>query len=441
MTIISTKTCSNCGAHSALPEGFVTENSLFKKSKTICVTCHNYEYDSNALREYKFHFPALIILGSFLVYVDSAATVRIGWLLINIALFFIVSFFTTIFHELGHALAAWITGQKVIAINFGRGKNILSKKVLGAYLDLKKVPAGGLTFYLPGASSFFRTKVMITTAAGPLINLLIAWLVWQQIGHEKFMNAFLHEAAILPIIFLSNFVTGCINLLPFQFNSSVGRLWSDGGKLLTTPFMKAAEIESYQLSGIYSQAFAALQHHDYDITQTFSEEGLDQYPDDRHLKNILGVALLEQGYFKEGRLIFREIIIDKEISELERGIFLNNIAYANYRINDPELLEESLELSEAAFNLVPWELAIRSTRGSILIEAGQLEEGIKLLNDRRYQMLPDPTYANVKSTLAIGYAKQGKIELARKNLQRAKDFDPDNEMAKRAEAFIQKESE
>ncbi len=438
---MNTNTCSNCGAHSTLPEGYITEHSLFKKGKTICVTCHNYEHDSNALREYKFHFPALIILGFFLIYVDSVATTRIGWFFINLALFIILSFVTTIIHELGHALAARLTGQKVIAINFGRGKNIFSKKIFGTYLDFKKVPAGGLTFYLPEPSSFFRTKIMITTAAGPLINLLVAWIVWQQIGHEKFMNNFFHEAAILPIIFLSNIVTGCINLLPFQFNSSVGKLWSDGGKLLTTPFMKVTEIESYQLSGIYSQAFAALQHHDYEQTQIFSEEGLDQHPDDRHLKNILGVALLEQGEFEEGRSIFRELIKDKEISKLERGIFLNNIAYANYRINDPELLEESLELSEAAFNLVPWELAIRSTRGSILIEAGQLEEGTTLLNDRRYQMLPDPAYANVKSALSIGYAKQGKIELARKMLQRAKDFDPDNEMAKWAEAFIQKENE
>ena len=433
--------CSNCGVRSTLLEGFVTKQSLFKKNETICVTCHNYVHGSNALRGYKFHLPALILLGSFLIFVGSEATTRIGWFFTNLALFIMLSFMTTIIHELGHALAAGLTGQKVIAINFGHGKNLLSKKIFGAYLDFKKIPAGGLTFYLPEPSSFFRTKIMITTAAGPLINLLVAWLVWQQIGHEKFMNDFFNEAAILPIIFLSNIVTSSINLLPFKFNSPVGRIWSDGGRLLTTPFIKMAEIESYQHSGFYSQAFAALQHHDYEMTQTFSEEGLDQYPDDRHLKNILGIALLEQGGFEEGRSIFRGIVMDEEISTLERGIFLNNIAYANYRINDPELLEESLALSEAALDLVPWELAIRSTRGSILIEAGQLEEGIKLLNDRRYQMLPDPTYANVKSTLAIGYAKQGKIELARETLQKAKDFDPDNKMAKRAETSIQKGNE
>ncbi len=440
MAIINTKTCSNCGASSALEEGFI-ESDESCNEETICITCYNYENDSDALQNYKVEIPGLIVVGLILVYTGSKEASNLGWFLINVSLFLIVSFFTTIIHELGHAFTARLTGQDVIAISFGRGKNIFSKKVFDTYLDFKKIPLGGLTFYLPKASVWFRTKTIIITAAGPIANLLVAWLLWEQMKRFDFVYSVINEVAFIPIFFLSNLVTGCVNLIPFRFSSSVGEIWTDGGKILTTPFMNEEAIESYQFSGVYSQAFVALQHEDYKFTQTFSEDALRHYPDDRNLKNILGIALLEQGEFSDGRSIFREIITEKEISLFERGLYLNNIAYANYRMEDPILLEESLELSEEAFNLVPWELAIRSTRGSILIEAGQLEAGIKLLNDRRYQMLPDPTYANVKSTLAIGYAKQGKIELARKTLQRAKDFDPDNEMAKRAETFIQKESE
>jgi len=440
MTIINTKTCSKCGASSTLEEGFV-ESDESCNAETICVTCYHYENDSDALQNYKVKILGLIVVGFILVNTGSKDVSNLGWFLINVALFLIVSFITTIIHELGHAFIAGLTGQNVTAINFGRGKTIFSKKIFNTYLDFKKIPLGGLTFYLPKASSWFRTKTMIITAAGPVANLLVAWLLWDQIKSFDFVYSVINEVAFIPIFFLSNLVTGCLNLIPFRFNSSFGEIWTDGGKILTTPFINKEAIESYQFSGVYSQAFFALQHDDYKLTQTLSEDALRQYPDDRNLKNILGIALIEQGSFSDARSIFRKIITEKEISSFERGLYSNNIAYANYRLEDPDLLEESLELSEAAVNLVPWELAIRSTRGSILIEAGQLEEGIKLLNDRGYKILSDPTYANVKSTLAIGYAKQGKIELARKNLQRAKDFDPGNEMAKRAEAFIQKESE
>ncbi len=76
------------------------------------------------------------------------------------------------------------------------------------------------------------------------------------------------------------------------------------------------------------------------------------------------------------------------------------------------------------------------TRGTVLVEMGQLEEGIKLLKEAFEKHPAEPNKALNACHLAIAYSRMGDRQQAENYLKLARQFDPESSLIERAETEL-----
>ncbi|HEY4928449.1 MAG TPA: M50 family metallopeptidase [Acidimicrobiales bacterium] len=107
----------------------------------------------------------------------AAAGLISGLILLLVAVCFLV----IVIHEFGHAVAARVTGTRVLSIKIGSSIRLVTMRIRGVPLTLHALPLRGLTrVNLPST----RTRYVVLTLGGPVANaamalmclVLAAWL-------------------------------------------------------------------------------------------------------------------------------------------------------------------------------------------------------------------------------------------------------------------------
>ncbi len=146
------------------------------------------------------------------------------------AVFFIVSWLVLVaIHEFGHALMAWICGWGVRRIVVGFGRTVFETKIGGTPFELRTFPIEGFVEPYPRDLHSPRMKDALIYAAGPGIELLLAFALVLLMGKATMFTLTDH----LGILFVQSFacaaVTGAIlNLIPMSVASGDGRVPNDG---------------------------------------------------------------------------------------------------------------------------------------------------------------------------------------------------------------------
>jgi hypothetical protein len=120
-----------------------------------------------------------------------------------------------------------------------------------------------------------------------------------------------------------------------------------------------------------------------------------------------------------------------------RYVILNNIAYVDALIGDPELLPEADAYSKEATGTVPWVPHFTGTRGTVLVAMGQIEAGIKLLREAFEKVESPRSKAENACHLAIANARIGNRDQADKYLKLARQLDSQCRLIERAEAELE----
>ena len=120
----------------------------------------------------------------------------------------------------------------------------------------------------------------------------------------------------------------------------------------------------------------------------------------------------------------------------QRYVMLNNIAYVDALIGTPDLLLEAEQYSLEAFRGIPWLPSMKGTRGTVLVQRGELDEGVALLE----QSMNESQEANGKAEngciLAIAETKRGNRERAKSLLDVARQLNPECYLLPRAEEAL-----
>jgi putative PEP-CTERM system TPR-repeat lipoprotein len=133
---------------------------------------------------------------------------------------------------------------------------------------------------------------------------------------------------------------------------------------------------------------------------------IKQHPKDLAFRLHLGQAALERGDFAAVVRQYRALVE----AQPNNAAWLNNLAWAAGRANDPK----AIEYAERAYRLAPDQAAIVDTLGTLLVEKGDKARGVELQQKASKLAPASPV---IRLNLAKGLISTGQKDAAKKELE------------------------
>jgi tetratricopeptide (TPR) repeat protein len=137
------------------------------------------------------------------------------------------------------------------------------------------------------------------------------------------------------------------------------------------------------------------------------------------------MVYLDQQKYDEARQAFHQSLGPPTAPSGNEAITWNNIAWACLLTGNDDLKEEANGLSKQAYEQTPWVPQVKGTRGSVLVENGQIEEGIKLLEAALAENELTTDRAFNACYLALASIKLHNLRASRQYLEEARQLDAD----------------
>jgi hypothetical protein len=309
-------------------------------------------------------------------------------------------------------------------------------RVRDTFLILSPTPTEGLIIPLFASARHFRKKHVFITAAGPVTNVLLAVaglaILLSREG-DPLSNI---VGGGLLLWTLINIVLGIANLAPFKMKTAYGEAYSDGAQILATRRVTDEGIE--QLMSRRNLILASLEYAYGDKLRCLSILENEAGPPEGigRLGAWMTAVLAETGRLDQGVELGRLYLRDEDLGHMDKALLQNNLAYLLFLRNGEADLDEADSLSAMAIDALPMVLAVKGTRAGVLVARGRNEEGVKLLDDRRFRLEPRSHRASIFATRARGLAGLGERNLAIKAFRKAQRLEPANRCLPLAEAAI-----
>jgi tetratricopeptide (TPR) repeat protein len=389
---IETYHCVRCGRESTVKEAFVfSKGSLFKKESITCFECHNKKQAASMAA----NFLILLVGGLLLSMVAPGGWLGIFYLQVSVGMLFFLPLI--VLHELSHALVARV-------------------------LRFHVFPIGGITLVAGPKLPAYRWRIFLIHLAGPALHFLLILLsLWLLPAFQG--RGLLHELILIQL-WLNVFIL-LTNLYPRKASTTAGLAGTDGWAMLNI-----FRISPEDLDKRYANNKAA--------AKRWLEQGLALYPQSAFMVNAAGYAYSNFGEHQKARDEFVRVLeMGGELGRGFRYLVLNNIAYSDILLDDPNLLAEADQYSAEAYKNLPWEAVIGGTRGAVLIFLGQVDEGLGLLKTSMTNALNPREKASTACMIAIGEHKRGDSSAAQKYLTAARQLDPECALLERASRALE----
>ncbi|MCE5230228.1 hypothetical protein LLG95_11595 [bacterium] len=341
--------------------------------------------------------------------------------------FFVVS---AIPHEFGHALVARMVGWRPRKIQINYGKTFFKGRILGIPAELNGPPIGGITLVTPFPPRFYRIRMFIVVACGPLANLALAIAAAPAfyVGRGTFLFSISegdHRLIPLKMFFLANVIQFVINMVPFRVTIPLGKLWSDGGQLLQALFMKKELINQKIAESYMHETLDCFLQGDFETAASWIERGLGICPSNLNLRLAGPMLWTEQWQLREAREEYIKLLQEAMDKPPARAIIENNIAYVDALMETPELLAEADEFSSRAMANLGWVPAVQGTRGMVLSWLGKIDEAATLLkSSMEAPGQPEANKAINCCCLAVAEMRRGNTAKSDDYMNKARNLNP-----------------
>lgn len=424
--------CSNCFATTEIEDSFFNQRRLFGTSfRRFCPLCWNKMQLSN--KKWSYLFSLSLSLGGLLLLIFNPDS-KLGYLLINLFLLYVIEIASCILHELAHAWTAKKLGYHVFKISIGHGKNIYTGKIFGFDIELNSIPVMGMVLAAYPGKLSSKSKPAMYALSGPLMNLILAFIGFLMIpSHEAWnFGKLLHHISPLHVLFYSNLLLLVRNLWPGNVMTTLGPVGTDGKQLLKSFSMKDEDIDAQHSAWFLWEGIDRYRKKLYSEAEIWFEKGLEHYPDNYLLTSYLGQALIRQCEFSAARNCYMKALSQTKDPN-QQALMKNNIAYVDALSGDATLLQEADTYSQDAMAILSWFPAIKGTRGTVLLELKQIDEAILFLTDALRLSSELDGKAENCCFLAIAEANRGNFSKGNMYLMEALKLDPNCFLLKRAE--------
>ncbi|HSL45630.1 MAG TPA: site-2 protease family protein [Anaerolineales bacterium] len=408
--------CDHCGLQSDVEQAFSQEKRLLRRTRYFCPDCTVKRHTTSLVTE----FVIITGCGLLLYLLNPLSGVAAFYLQVAIALLSLTPL--VILHELAHALMAGLLGMRVFGIMIGTGRAVWSGKFLGMNWTVNMVPIGGITFVGARPVMHIRWRLFFIYLAGPASHIFMALALYMLM--QSTPDYLLADRVLRTLVF-ANIVLALANLFPRKVSVMTGMQGTDGWHLLRTPFLDERELTKQYIGNYGAEAMQAYTENDLDAAKAWVEKALALDGSSGVARNILGVIQMARREYRASRETFLQIL--ETDAAKEPGLYnllLNNVAYLDALLGDRSLLPEADQFSFEALKHLPWLPAVIGTRGTVLVELGQLEEGIATLKKSMAMHGDKQGKALNAGHIAIGELRRGDLNAARKYLATARTLDP-----------------
>jgi tetratricopeptide (TPR) repeat protein len=358
----------------------------------------------------------VIVVSTILLTINGVEIPYIN--IFNLILFFIFSSLMVYIHEAGHVLAAKAVGIGISRVQFGKGRDILRKRIFGILIVVKNQLGGGCTSIGEFKNEFSKPAYAFFIAGGLIIQTVLTVLAII-ISDFRFSDYFgNYEIDLAASFIIANISMIAINLIPMKVNVRGFSTPNDGLSLLQLPFIKEKDINTILLAPKWMEAFELYENRKYYEAQLAFEKCLMEYPDLPDAKIGYSTCLLNQGKIDLAEEILLEIKNQQHDKKYDLTLF-NNIAWINILRFTEESLKIADDFSKKAIKLNQNISFVKGARATTLIVSGNYDAGIKLLNEIVKISKPvDSETNNIAGFMMMGYAylKKGKATEAMKYL-------------------------
>lgn len=422
--------CEKCGFESAHMELFQSIDRVFNsKPLTVCLDCFS-KKDKDAYKTLLFVYLIVGSIGLFLIFAFPSTIA--GALLLNAEAILFFTLLCTIGHETGHFLAGRLTGHRVFRIEIGSGQVVfesISDKLRWTFC---RFPFGGRVYGCLPSAEFYRVRSSIFTIGGPLANIvfLIAgakMLAWDNYFQSEPFSGFIPVKMLL----LTNGVMLAVSIWPREFDTNRGKIANDSLLLWRTWFKKNVAVGEMPTYFYFYEASECVYRQRYGDAQKWVEKGLERFPGNFNLEYLRASIFSNKSLHLEACRSY-SILLGKWTKDPElRALFLNNLAWSFLLSGVPDLLRKAEHCSALAIQLKPAQVYYEGTRGSVLVELGKYEEGVKLLQAALKKHTDRSAQAFNLCFWGLAEIRQGNSRGAADYFRLARKFNPDCEMLKR----------
>ncbi len=429
--------CDKCGAESPLTAMFIRRKRSFRNStQNICPRCFHWARGVRAKAFLKLYIVLLLFCLAAAAWNPTdflhSHLVNEWSMFINLALATVFSYLCLVLHELGHAIAGWLVQFNVWRITIGHGPMIKKIQAGKLLLEWRVFPVGGSVEATSSRMFAWRLRRLIIVAGGPLVYVLLIALAAAAI-HGEFGMSDVDWNGIYPwqVLALTSAIMLVGTLVGPPIRTARGVNTRDGFKMYQLLFKPISSVEQRQLVHTVAEANSLTLRKQYKAAAEMVNDALRRSPSDPRLK----IALMDIQFNTSDYLAARQSVIELlegyARNDAYRATMKNYLAWGDLMIGDSQSLDEANKASEEAFSLLPWEAGIQSTRGHLLIEQGQIDQGMDLLRRAIRGVENRSDEASVLCSMALGEFKRGNAQAAQKLLNKATRLDKDCELLPR----------
>lgn len=315
-------------------------------------------------------------------------------------------------HELAHFFVGRWAGLQIWRLRIGNGRVVFEKDFREFRLVLGEIPLSGgvYPFIFVEDNKRVRWKRFLMVAAGPASNaaVLIVSAMAAPGGDIFDIWSWSRPISIAPIMAKVNVVIVLSSLIPYLGKVDGVQTASDGLNLVRLFLNRTPNMEGNPLGVQGNSSHSGPSWH-WTVRNSRPEPFLRKY---------------------------REYLNKPNQPAVDRHQVLDAFATCVLMHGAHDFLPEADRYSEELFKAKPDEWTVKGTRGSILVDKGDIEAGITMLQD---VMKHDPSEfdrAICASFLAVAEIKRNNIEEALQWIRMARSLDSDCGALPRAESLL-----
>jgi tetratricopeptide (TPR) repeat protein len=324
-------------------------------------------------------------------------------------------------HECGHLLAALGAGWKPLVFRVGTGPRATVWKAGDFHVQLGAFPFGGLVHACAGSPFRFRSKWFLFAMAGPAATLGVAWWMWRLFNNASLLEGIPDWAKVaLPMVLLMQTIMFLNSLFPHNAKLDGIEYPSDGKQAWMSLTTRASEIPSkvfgHQIAKAEIYMARGETERAKEVVIQAAAGGIIADFTPLTVRIVLIHWLLKFGRRAEADGEMEKVLAQTEELMVTRGHALDALACIPLFFGHQELSQQAMAYIEQAIEEEPQGISYRGTKGSLLVEAGQDQEGLAMLEEVLAETGSEHDRAICSYYIALAKCRLGDFNEARRLL-------------------------